>query len=398
MVVARRIYALGLWAVGLDLGLLIGFIAGLVSFVPYLGAFVGLTAAIIATLVQHGDCLHLVLVLGVFSIGQTLESFVLTPWLVGDRIGLHPVAVIFAIMAGGQLFGFLGVLLALPVAAVTMVLLRYAHERYRSSGMYGGEPRADRADRRAGLGGELPTARRDRAAGGRSRRRESADPAGAEVSPRPAVRRVRGQSGTALEPSKPPRAASEPTGCSWPAPRAAANPTCCSPLRGSARGSVAPPAICRWPAWRGAWATAGRTGASGLACFDGVEAIAGHRDDEVALFHFHNAARQQGGHCSIPPSRCRPDWAWCCPTWPRAWSNARAGLAAPGRSSPARNPAPSRRAPRLGTRRRGAGLPVQARRPRPRQSRRTARSARSREPGRQRRITVPLVRSVLDAG
>jgi len=114
-----------------------------VSFVPYLGAFVGLSAAIIATLVQHGDAVHLLLVLGVFGIGQALESFVLTPWLVGDRIGLHPVAVIFAIMAGGQLFGFLGVLLALPVAAVAMVLLRYAHEHYRRSGLYGAEHAED---------------------------------------------------------------------------------------------------------------------------------------------------------------------------------------------------------------------------------------------------------------
>jgi predicted PurR-regulated permease PerM len=130
------IYALGLWAVGLDLGLLIGFVAGLVSFVPYLGAIVGVSAAIIATLVQHGDLLHLALVLGVFAIGQTAEGFVLVPWLVGDKIGMHPVAVIFAIMAGGQLFGFLGVLLALPVAAVAMVLLRYAHERYTHSRLY----------------------------------------------------------------------------------------------------------------------------------------------------------------------------------------------------------------------------------------------------------------------
>jgi len=139
MVSLGSIYAVGLWAVGLDLGLLIGFVAGLVSFVPYLGAFVGVSAAVLATLVQHGDPMHLTLVLAVFAVGQTLESFVLTPWLVGDRIGLHPVAVIFAIMAGGQLFGFLGVLLALPVAAVAMVLLRYAHERYTQSGLYGAE-------------------------------------------------------------------------------------------------------------------------------------------------------------------------------------------------------------------------------------------------------------------
>ncbi len=131
------IYAAGLTAVGVDLGILIGLIAGLVSFVPYLGAIIGVGAAVIATLVQHGDWTHLLLVLGVFGIGQMLESFLLTPWLVGDKIGLHPVAVIFAIMAGGQLFGFLGVLLALPVAAVVMVVLRYAHQRYTQSGLYG---------------------------------------------------------------------------------------------------------------------------------------------------------------------------------------------------------------------------------------------------------------------
>jgi len=140
MLALGSVYAIGLWAVGLDLGLLIGFVAGLVSFVPYLGAFVGVTAAVIATLVQHGDLMHLALVLGVFALGQTLESFLLTPWLVGDRIGMHPVAVIFAIMAGGQLFGFLGVLLALPVAAVLMVMLRYAHHRYTRSGLYGAQP------------------------------------------------------------------------------------------------------------------------------------------------------------------------------------------------------------------------------------------------------------------
>ena len=143
MLALGSIYAFGLWAIGLDLGVLIGFVAGLVAFVPYLGFVVGISAAIIASLVQHGDMLHLALVLCVFGIGQMLESFLLTPWLVGDRIGLHPVAVIFAIMAGGQLFGFLGVLLALPVAAVAMVLLRYAHQRYRDSHLYGAHPAAE---------------------------------------------------------------------------------------------------------------------------------------------------------------------------------------------------------------------------------------------------------------
>jgi len=139
MLVLGMIYALGLWLVGVEFGFLIGFIAGLVSFVPYLGAFVGISAALIAALVQGMDPMHLGLVVAVFMIGQTLESFILTPWLVGDSIGLHPVAVIFSIMAGGQLFGFLGVLLALPVTAVVMVLLRYAHEQYTGSNLYGAD-------------------------------------------------------------------------------------------------------------------------------------------------------------------------------------------------------------------------------------------------------------------
>jgi predicted PurR-regulated permease PerM len=139
MISLGAIYATGLTLVGVDLGILIGIIAGLVSFVPYLGAVVGVGAAVIATLVQHGDWTHLLLVLAVFSVGQTIESFFLTPWLVGDKIGLHPVAVIFAIMAGGQLFGFLGVLLALPVAAVGVVVLRYVHEQYTHSRLYGAD-------------------------------------------------------------------------------------------------------------------------------------------------------------------------------------------------------------------------------------------------------------------
>jgi predicted PurR-regulated permease PerM len=139
MVVLGVLYAVGLWAVGLDLGLLIGFIAGLVSFVPYLGPATGVILGVLAALVQYGDWAHVALVLGVFGIGQTIESYVLTPRMVGDKIGLHPVAVVFAIMAGGQLFGFLGVLLALPVAAIANVLLRYAHERYTHSRLYAGE-------------------------------------------------------------------------------------------------------------------------------------------------------------------------------------------------------------------------------------------------------------------
>ena len=121
---------------GLSVGPLIGMVAGLLSFVPYLGFIVGFGAAIIAALVQYGDATHVLIVVGVFVAGQLLEGYVLVPRLVGGKIGLHPVAVIFAVLAGGYLFGFLGVLLALPAASVIVVLLRYLLERYRLSELY----------------------------------------------------------------------------------------------------------------------------------------------------------------------------------------------------------------------------------------------------------------------
>lgn len=129
-------YGAGLGAVGLTVGPLIGMVAGLLSFVPYLGFIIGFVAAIVAALVQYGDWAHVLLVCGVFAVGQLLEGYVLVPKLVGDKIGLHPVAVMFAVLAGGYLFGFLGVLLALPAASVIMVLLRYLVERYRMSELY----------------------------------------------------------------------------------------------------------------------------------------------------------------------------------------------------------------------------------------------------------------------
>jgi predicted PurR-regulated permease PerM len=139
MLILGAMYGIGLWLVGLDLGLLIGIIAGLLTFIPYLGPTSGVVLGTIAALVQFGDWKHVAGVLAVFGIGQVIESYWLTPKLVGDRIGLHPVAVIFAVLAGGQLFGFLGMLLALPVAAVANVLLRFAHERYTGSRLYAGD-------------------------------------------------------------------------------------------------------------------------------------------------------------------------------------------------------------------------------------------------------------------
>jgi predicted PurR-regulated permease PerM len=123
-------YAIGLRIVGLELGLLVGLIAGAISFIPYLGTFVGLILAILASLLQFGDWLHLVLAMGVFGVGQMLESTLFTPLLVGDKIGLHPVLVIFAVLVGGHLFGFTGVLLALPVAAVMAATIRHFYRLY----------------------------------------------------------------------------------------------------------------------------------------------------------------------------------------------------------------------------------------------------------------------------
>ncbi len=136
MLVMGVIYGLGLWLVGIGVGPLIGVFAGLISFVPYLGAILGVLAGVVAALLQYHDWLHVLLVFGVFALGHVLESYVLVPRLVGDKIGLHPVAVIFAILAGGELFGFLGVLLALPMASVVAVLMRFAHAHYRASELY----------------------------------------------------------------------------------------------------------------------------------------------------------------------------------------------------------------------------------------------------------------------
>lgn len=139
------IYIMGLWLVGLNFALLIGLLAGLVSFVPYLGVIVGILVAGLAMLFQTQEITSLLSVIIVFAAGQLLEGMILTPLLVGDRIGLHPVTVIFAVLAGGQLFGFVGVLLALPVAAVLAVIVRRAHLSYKASMLYrppgrGGNP------------------------------------------------------------------------------------------------------------------------------------------------------------------------------------------------------------------------------------------------------------------
>ena len=118
-------YSLGLWLVGLNYALAVGAVAGVLVFVPYLGLIVGLLLATLAGLGQHGDLASLIPVWVVFGLGQLLEGMVITPRLVGERVGLHPVAVIFSLMAFGQLFGFFGVLLAIPASAALLVGLRH---------------------------------------------------------------------------------------------------------------------------------------------------------------------------------------------------------------------------------------------------------------------------------
>ena len=137
MVLLGIVYAVGLQLIGVEVGLIIGMIAGLASIIPYLGFAVGIIAAMIATLFQFGiDWMQIILVIVVFMIGQAIEGYILQPFLLGDKIGLSPVAVVFAVLAGAQLAGFLGMLIALPVAAVIVVLLRHLREYYENSTLY----------------------------------------------------------------------------------------------------------------------------------------------------------------------------------------------------------------------------------------------------------------------
>lgn len=137
MILLGIVYAVGLQSIGLEVGLIIGMVAGLCSIIPYLGFGVGIIAAVIACFFQFGvDPKHLLLVLAVFGVGQLIEGYILQPFLLGDKIGLSPVAVVFAVLAGAQLAGFVGMLIALPVAAIIVVLLKHAREWYEQSQFY----------------------------------------------------------------------------------------------------------------------------------------------------------------------------------------------------------------------------------------------------------------------
>ena len=132
-------YSIGLTLAGLDYSLLIGLIAGVLSFVPYVGAFIGLILSVGVAFIQFDDGVRIAIVAGIFFLGQALEGNILTPKLVGDRIRLHPVWVMFGLLAGGALFGFVGVLLAVPVSAIIGVGVRFLLSQYKQSVYYRGE-------------------------------------------------------------------------------------------------------------------------------------------------------------------------------------------------------------------------------------------------------------------
>ncbi len=139
MVVLAIYYAVGLTIAGLDRALAIGILTGLLVFIPYVGFGLGFVLGIVAALLQWSGWPAFMGVLAVYGIGQLLENYVLVPWLVGDRIGLHPIAVIFALLAFGALFGFAGVLLALPISAALLVGLRHLRAEYLISPFYRGD-------------------------------------------------------------------------------------------------------------------------------------------------------------------------------------------------------------------------------------------------------------------
>lgn len=139
-------YALALWAAGLDYALPIGILTGVLSFVPFLGFGLGVILALLVALLQFTDWTGVAWVAGIYLAGQALESYVITPRLVGERVGLHPVAVIFALAAFGQLFGFVGVLLAVPLAAILLVALRELRSVYEASDFYAGRYNAGSPD------------------------------------------------------------------------------------------------------------------------------------------------------------------------------------------------------------------------------------------------------------
>lgn len=148
MLLLAVFYSIGLWLAGLTFALPVGVITGLLAFIPFVGFGGGLILAIFAALLQGEGWTPLIGVAVVFGIGQLLESYLLTPYLVGERIGLHPLAVIFSLMAFGQLFGFVGMLVALPASAAILVGLREVRQAWLTSPVYLGRNEVNEQERR----------------------------------------------------------------------------------------------------------------------------------------------------------------------------------------------------------------------------------------------------------
>lgn len=139
-------YSVSLTAVGLQFGILIGIFSGIVSFIPFVGAILGAIFSIGFSIIQFDTYTPIFFVAGIFLVGQVIEGNFLTPKLIGEAVGLHPVWVIFALLTGATLFGFLGVLLALPIAVVVAVLIRFSLSSYLESEIYSGEADVDKRD------------------------------------------------------------------------------------------------------------------------------------------------------------------------------------------------------------------------------------------------------------
>ncbi len=147
-------YAVGLSIVGLEFGIIVGFSTGLISFIPYFGMLLGFLVGTGMAIAQFGELVPVLLVAGVFVVGQFIEGNFVTPRIVGKSVGLHPVWIIFALLAGGALFGFLGVLLAVPAAAVIGVLTRFLLSSYLASALYSSHTDTTNSDHEETDGGE----------------------------------------------------------------------------------------------------------------------------------------------------------------------------------------------------------------------------------------------------
>lgn len=133
------LYSIGLWVIGIDLAVVIGTLSGILFIIPYLGTVIGIVLSMLMAVLKFHDLLHPLLCLGWFIVVQALEGAVITPKIVGDKVGLHPLVIILALLIGGQLFGIAGMLIAVPVTAVLKVFLSMYFSCYRSSAFFTGK-------------------------------------------------------------------------------------------------------------------------------------------------------------------------------------------------------------------------------------------------------------------